>query len=94
MSDKFVIGASPQEITKKIKLELDCPSDGCDYVFDVANIDWGLMMECPLCKNRTYNPTYDKAKYTRKQVILRSVGSFGIGVLAGLLANYIFNYLT
>jgi len=90
MTDEFKIGSSPPKITEKVRLELDCPNKKCNYAFDVTNLDWGLMMECPLCKNKTYNPTYDKNKYTLKQIFL----TFATGIVVSLLAQYIFNYIT
>lgn len=75
-------------VTRRVTLHLNCPR--CDADLDVTNIQTGLVIECPACRNRTLRPDYTPKWYHRlRNFVLANVGSFILGTLASLLATYL-----
>lgn len=93
MNKKLIVSSGAVSITKRISIEIKCPKNGCDHVFDVSQFEWGVSIECPKCKNVIYNPEYDKERYDKKKYYIRLIIASVVSFFIGLFVNYIYDLL-
>lgn len=76
-------------VTRRVWMALTCPK--CRKDIDVTGISFGTVIECPHCKNITWRPEFKPRWYFRvRNFVLANLVSFVVGVLASLLASYLY----
>lgn len=78
-------------VSKRVWIALACPK--CRKDIDVTNVTFGTVIACPHCKNITWRPEFKPMWYFRvRNFILANLFSFTLGILASLLAAYIYEH--
>lgn len=76
-------------VTKRVWMALACPK--CRKDIDVTDVSFGTVIQCPHCDNITWRPEFKPRWYFRvRNFIITNLLSFILGVLASLLASYIY----
>lgn len=91
MNEPEIVSNNPVVINTKKVSEIDCPNPNCRNTLRIDQLDFGVSVACPHCKNITYNPFEVKKHwwFKMRNFIISIILTLIIGIVAGIAANAI-----